>query len=56
MDMIWTRLRFDNLYTFLLTQFSQYYSDILLNLSVNRHSPILWRKHNMVLTTPRRML
>ena len=53
MDMVGARLRFDDLYSFLLTQLPEYLPYILFDLAVHHHPAILWRKHYMILTSPR---
>ena len=52
-DVVGTRLCFDNLNPFLFTQLPEYLSYILFNLAVHYHSAVLWRKHHMILTSPR---
>ena len=52
-DVVGTRLRFDDLDPFLFTQLPEYLPYILFDLTVHYHSPVLWRKHYMILTSPR---
>ena len=50
MDMIRTCFCLDDFYSFLLTLLSQYFSNILFDLSIDFFPSVLWRKHYMILT------
>ena len=50
--MIWAKFCLYNLYLFLLAKLSQYLSDVHLNLVVDNHSTVFWRKYHMVLAIP----
>ena len=50
--MVWTRFRFDDLHTFLLTQLSQDLPYILFDLPIYHHSTIFRRKYYMIQTSP----
>ena len=52
MDMIWARLCFYNFHSLLLTQLSQYLSDIFPDLTIYCHSPIFWCEYHMILASP----
>ena len=51
MNMIWTCLCFYDFYTFLFAQFSQDFSDISFQLTVDFFSSVFRCKHYMVLTS-----
>ena len=50
MDMIWARLCLYDLYSFLLAQFSQDFSDIPFQCPIYLFSSILWGKDYVILT------
>ena len=47
MDMVWTRLRFNDLYFLLFAQFSEYLSYVNFYLSIDFLPPIFRRKHDI---------
>ena len=51
-NVVHTRLCFYDFYTLVLTQLSDYCSDICSNLSINRLSPIFWCEDYVILTVP----